>query len=77
MSTQQKVRNVMKLVKVVIIVAFLVLLIVFVWENRKETQVDLIFGEVTMPLSVLILALFIIGLAIGFVIGKAKTWRRI
>ena len=77
MSTQQKVRNVMKLVKVVIIVAFLVLLIVFVWENRKETQVDLIFGEVTMPLSVLILALFIIGLAIGFVLGKAKTWRRI
>jgi uncharacterized integral membrane protein len=77
MSTQRQVKNVMKWAKVVIIVAFLVLLVVFVWENRIETQVDLIFGEVTMPLSVLILALFIIGVVIGFVIGRARAWRRI
>ena len=65
-----------KWVKVIIIVAFLVLLVVFLWENRRQMEVDFIFGTAKMPVSVLVLALFIIGLGLGFVMGKAKRRRK-
>ena len=76
MFIKAKMKEAGKWAKVVIIVAFLVLLVVFVWENRGKTEVDFIFGTAKMPLSLLVLALFVVGVGIGFVIGKAKGWRK-
>ena len=77
MFPQGKIRDAVKWGKVVVIVAFLVLLIVFIWENWKDAEVDFIFfGPVPIPLSLLVLALFLVGVGIGFVMGMARGRRR-
>lgn len=77
MFPQGKIRDAVKWGKVVVIVAFLVLLIVFIWENWKAAEVDFIFfGPVLIPLSLLVLALFLVGVGIGFIMGMARGRRR-
>jgi uncharacterized integral membrane protein len=58
--------------KFVIAVILVVIVIVLAVVNSKKVKVDFVVADVTLPLFVVIVGAAIVGLVIGYVIGRRE-----
>lgn len=66
-------RNTFKIVKWVFIITVLILLVLFAVQNSDEIELALVFGNVQISLSVLIILCFAFGLLVGLAISALQA----
>ncbi len=67
----------MRYVYVGLIVAFTALVLLFKVQNLDSVTVSLFAASITLPLSVLVIAIYVLGMLTGgFVVTRLKGWIR-
>jgi uncharacterized integral membrane protein len=61
--------------KAVLWIALAVLVLIFIIQNTKEVRVDLLFWNVSTGLWVMLLAVFLIGVALGWLLARLRAGR--
>jgi len=62
--------------KVVAWIVLAVLVLIFIIQNTKSVRVDLLFWNVQTGLWLMLLVVFLIGLALGWLLGRLRSGRR-
>jgi uncharacterized integral membrane protein len=62
--------------KAVVWIVVAVLVLVLVLQNTNDVRVDLLFWNVTAGLWLLLLGMFLIGLALGWLLARLREGRR-
>ena len=66
-----------KYVYIVLIVAFTAIVLLFKFQNLESVAVSLFSASVTLPLSVLVIAIYVLGMLTGgFIVSLLKSWIR-
>lgn len=67
----------MRYVYIALIVAFTAVVLLFKFQNLEAVTVSLFSANLTLPLSVLIFAVYVLGmLSGGFIVSLLKSWIR-
>ncbi len=62
--------------KVVLWVVLAALVLIFILQNTKNVRVDLLFWNVQTGLWLMLLVVFLIGLALGWLLARLRAGRR-
>ncbi len=62
--------------KVVVWIVLAVLVLIFIVQNTKSVRVDLLFWNVTTGLWLMLLAVLLIGLGLGWLLARWRAGRR-
>jgi uncharacterized integral membrane protein len=62
--------------KAVLWIVLAVLVLIFILQNTKEVRVDLLFWDVSTGLWLMLLVVFLIGLALGWLLARLRAGRR-
>ena len=62
--------------KVVLWIVLAVLVLIFIIQNTKTVRVDLLFWNVQTGLWLMLLVVFLIGLALGWLLARLRAGRR-
>ena len=67
----------MKYVYMVLIVAFTAMVLLFKFQNLESVTVSLFSASLTLPLSALVFAVYVLGMLTGgFIVSLLKSWFR-
>ena len=67
----------MKYVYIALIVAFTAMVLLFKFQNLDSVTVSLFSANLTLPLSVLVIAIYLLGMLTGgFIVSLLKSWIR-
>lgn len=66
-----------KYVYMALIVAFTAMVLLFKFQNLESVTVSLFSASLTLPLSVLVMAIYVLGMLTGgFIVSLLKSWIR-
>ncbi len=67
----------MRYVYLVLIVAFTAMVLLFKFQNLDAVTISLFSASLTLPLSVLVIAIYVLGMMTGgFIVSLLKSWIR-
>ena len=67
----------MRYVYLVLIVAFTAMVLLFKFQNLDAVTISLFSASLTLPLSVLVIAIYVLGMLTGgFIVSLLKSWIR-
>ena len=65
----------MRYVYLVLIVAFTAMVLLFKFQNLDAVTISLFSASLTLPLSVLVIAIYVLGMVTGgFIVSLLKSW---
>ena len=67
----------MRYVYLVLIVAFTAMVLLFKFQNLDAVTISLFSASLTLPLSVLVITIYVLGMVTGgFIVSLLKSWIR-